>query len=309
MQKQGSHQEPVTPVVKLTILLNPAAGRQKGRRRLAQALEVLQRAGVEPTIRESHSGRHLIELARQAQEEEPDVIVSAGGDGTHHYVLNGLAGSQTPLGILSLGTGNDFAKGLGIPPEPEKAARVLLGGTPRPIDLARIGSTLYHCIAGVGFDSVVTRFANEQVRWVSGSPRYAWAILRCLKFYHPHHLEIRSDVKDFTGDVIFVTIGNNRSYGGGVTMAPRARLDDGLLDVCIVPAMSKLELLRWVPAAYRGEHLAHPGMGYFQTPRVTLNSPSRLELFADGEFIQELPATIEAVPNALRVMVPAEVSR
>jgi diacylglycerol kinase (ATP) len=295
--------------VKLTILLNPAAGRQKGRRRLAEALEMLRRAGVEPTIRESRSGQHLVELARQAEAEKPDVVVSAGGDGTHHYVLNGLAGTQIPLGILSLGTGNDFAKGLGIPREPEKAARALLGGRPKPIDLARIGSTLYHCIAGVGFDSVVTRFANEQVRWVSGSPRYAWAILRCLKFYRPHRLEIRSDVIDFTGDVIFVTIGNNRSYGGGLTMAPRARLDDGLLDVCIVPAMSKLELLRWVPATYRGEHLAHPGMGYFQTPRVTLTSPSRLELFADGEFIQELPATIEAVPNAVRVMVPTDGSR
>ena len=295
--------------MKLTILLNPAAGRQKGRRRLAEALEMLRRAGVEPTIRESRSGQHLVELARQAEAEKPDVVVSAGGDGTHHYVLNGLAGTQIPLGILSLGTGNDFAKGLGIPREPEKAARALLGGRPKPIDLARIGSTLYHCIAGVGFDSVVTRFANEQVRWVSGSPRYAWAILRCLKFYRPHRLEIRSDVIDFTGDVIFVTIGNNRSYGGGLTMAPRARLDDGLLDVCIVPAMSKLELLRWVPATYRGEHLAHPGMGYFQTPRVTLTSPSRLELFADGEFIQELPATIEAVPNAVRVMVPTDGSR
>ena len=270
---------------------------------------MLQRAGVEPTILESRSGQHLVELARQAQEEKPDVIVSAGGDGTHHYVINGLQGSQTPLGILSLGTGNDLAKGLDIPPEPQKAARVLLEGTPKPIDLARIGSTLYHCIAGVGFDSVVTRFANEQVRRVRGSPRYAWSILRCLKFYQPHRLEIRSDVNDFTGDVIFVTIGNNRSYGGGVTMAPRARLDDGLLDVCIVPAMSKLELLRWVPAAYRGEHLAHPRMGYFQTRKVTITSPSRLELFADGEFVQELPATIEAVPNALRVMVPADVSR
>jgi diacylglycerol kinase (ATP) len=297
------------PIVRVTILLNPAAGHQAGRRRLTEALEVLQRAGVEPTIRESRSGRHLVELAREAQAEKPDVVVSAGGDGTHHYVLNGLAGTQTPLGILPIGTGNDFAKGLRIPLEPQKAARVLLGGTPKPIDLARIGSTLYHCIAGVGFDSIVTRFANEQVRWVKGSPRYAWAILRCLKFYQPHRLEIRSDAKDFTGDVIFVTIGNNRSYGGGLIMAPRARLDDGLLDVCIVPAMSKLALLRWVPAAYRGKHLAHPAMGYFQTPRVTLNSPSRLELFADGEFIQELPATIEAVPSAVRVMVPADASR
>lgn len=298
-------EEPFIAVVRLTVLLNPAAGRRKGRRRLAQALEALRRAGVEPKIQESRSSGHLVELARQAQEEKPDVIVSAGGDGTHHYVLNGLWGSQTPLGILSLGTGNDLANGLGIPVEPRDAAAVLLEGTPRPIDLARVGSTLYHCIAGVGFDSIVTRFANEQVRWVGGSPRYAWAILRCLKFYRPYRLEMHSDTQDFADDVIFVTIGNNRSYGGGVTMAPNARLDDGLLDVCIVPAMSKLELLRWVPAAYRGEHLAHPRIDYFQTAKITLTSPSRLELFADGEFIQELPATIEAVPNALRVMVPA----
>ena len=87
-------------------------------------------------------------------------------------------------------------------------------------------------------------------------------------------------------------------------MAPRARLDDGLLDVCIVPEMGKFELLRWVPRAYRGEHLAHPRIVYFQARKITLESPSRLELFGDGEFIQELPATIEVVPRALRVIVP-----
>ncbi len=293
--------------MRLTILLNPAAGRRKGGRRLARALEVLRKAGVEPKIQESRSSGHLVELARRAQDEKPDVLVSAGGDGTHHYVLNGLWGSQIPLGILSLGTGNDWANGLGIPVDDAcEAANVLLNGARRAVDLARVGDSFYHCIAGVGFDSIVTRFANEQVQWVNGPARYAWAILRCLKFYRPYPLEIQSNTHNFSGDVIFVTIGNNRSYGGGVTMAPRARMDDGLLDVCIVPAMSKPELLRWVPAAYRGEHLAHPRISYFQARKLTLNSPCRLELFADGEFIQELPATIEAVPNALRVMVPAE---
>jgi diacylglycerol kinase (ATP) len=294
-------------VVRLTILLNPAAGRRKGGRRLAHALEVLRRAGVEPKIQESRDPQHLGELARQVRKEKPDVVVSAGGDGTHHYVVNGLLGSQIPFGILSLGTGNDWAKGLGIPvDDARKAATVLLEGKRRPVDLARVGDSFYHCIAGVGFDSIVTRFANEQVQWVNGPARYAWAILRCLKFYRPYPLEIQSDTQSFSGDVIFVTIGNNRSYGGGVTMAPRARLDDGLLDVCIVPAMSKLELLRWVPAAYRGKHLAHPRIRYFQARKLTLNSPCHLELFADGEFIQELPATIEAVPSALQVMVPAD---
>lgn len=292
--------------MRVTILHNPASGRRKGRRRFAQAVEVLRHAGVEPDIRESRSAQHLVELARQAKEASPDVVVSAGGDGTHHYVINGLLGSQIPLGILSLGTGNDWAKGLGIPvDDPRAAATVLLEGAPRLVDLARVGDSFYHCIAGVGFDSIVTRFANEEVQWVNGPARYAWAILRCLRSYRPYPLEIHSETQSFSGEVIFATIGNNRSYGGGVTMAPRARMDDGLLDVCIVPAMSKLELLRWVPAAYRGEHLAHPRMGYFQARKLTLNSPCRLEVFADGEFIQDLPAIIEAVPNAVRVMVPA----
>jgi len=292
--------------MRITILHNPASGRRRGRRRLAQAVEVLRRAGVEPRICESRSAQHLVELAQQAKEENPDLVVSAGGDGTHHYVLNGLLGRQIPLGILSLGTGNDWANGLGIPVDDlREAATVLLKGTGRSVDLARVGDSFYHCIAGVGFDSIVTRFANENAQWLNGPARYAWAILRCLKFYRPYALDIQSDTRSFRGEVIFVTVGNNRSYGGGVTMAPHARMDDGLLDVCIVPAMSKVELLRWVPAAYRGEHLAHPRIDYFQARKLTLDSPCRLELFADGEFIQELPATIEAVPDALRVMVPA----
>ena len=290
--------------MRLTILLNPAAGRRKGARKFTQAIELLRRAGVEPRIHESQSPEHLVDLARKAVEDRPDAVVSAGGDGTHHYVINGLVGSDVPLGILSLGSGNDFARGLGIPVEPDAAAGALLRGLPRSIDLARIGPTVYGCIAGVGFDSVVTRFANERVRWVHGAPAYAWAILRCLKFYRPHLLEVRSNGRNYSGEVIFVTVGNTVSYGGGVKMAPRARLDDGMLDVCIVPAMGKLELLRWVPSAYRGEHLAHPRIQYFQASRVTLSSPSRLELFGDGEFIQELPATIETVPRALRVIVP-----
>lgn len=290
--------------MKIIILVNPAAGRRRGRRKLRRALEVLHRTGVQPEIRESRDARHLVELARRASDERPDVVVSAGGDGTHHYVLNGLSGSEVPLGLLSLGSGNDLANGLGIPTEPVAAAETLLRGRARQIDLARVGSEVYGCIAGVGFDTVVTRFANEQVRWVHGSAAYAWAIVRCLKFYRAHRLELTSDGGNFSDDFIFATIGNNTTYGGGLKMAPRARLDDGLLDVCIVPAMGKFELLRWVPRAYRGEHLAHPRIVYLQARAIRLESPSRLELFGDGEFMQELPVTIEAVPRALRVIVP-----
>lgn len=290
--------------MRIIILVNPAADRGRARTKLAETLEVLRRDGVEPEVQVSRDSQHLVELAREAREKNPDLVVAAGGDGTVHDVLNALAGSGIPLGLLPIGRGNDFASGLGVPSDPRAAAQVLLRGATREIDLGRAGSAFYGCIAGVGFDSVVNRYANERARRLGGRLAYAWAILRCLWSYRPQPLELRSDAGNYSGEVMFAVIGNNVSYGGGVKMAPRARLDDGLLDVCIVPAMGKLEFLRWVPRAYRGTHLAHPRITYFQARRVELASPSRLELFADGEFVQLLPTTIEAVPHALRVRVP-----
>jgi len=294
--------------MRAVVLLNPAAGRGKARGRLAKALEVLRGGGVAPEIRESSSAGHLVELARQARDERPDMVISAGGDGTHHYVLNGLWGGDVPLGVLSLGSGNDFANGLGIPVDARGAGAALLGGRSVWIDLARVGSRVYGCIAGAGLDSIVNRYANDRVRHVHGSLAYAWSILRCIGPFRPQHLELRSDGESFSGEVMFAVVGNSISYGGGLKLTPRARVDDGVLDVCIVPRMAKTELLWWVPRAYHGGHLAHPRIRYFQARTVTLQSSSRLELFGDGEFIQELPATIEVAPRAVRVIVPGAAS-
>lgn len=301
--------------MRITILLNPSAGGSKARRTLDEAVEVLRRGGVEPQILESHNSQHLVELARGAREMKPDVVVAAGGDGTVHYVVNGLFPSDIPLGIIPAGRGNDFARGLGIPFGPHQAAEVLLKGNTREIDLAQVRSAedpsqkgdtpsvVYACIGGVGFDSVVNRYANARARRVHGRLAYLWGILRCLKSYRAQPLELISDRQNYSGEIMFAVVGNNTSYGDGVRMTPQARLDDGLLDVCIIPRMSKWELLRWIPSAYRGTHLAHPRIVYFQASRITLRSAASLELFGDGEFLQELPATIKVMGRALRVAV------
>lgn len=290
--------------MRIIILLNPTAKRGKARRLLKRALEVFRQQHVHFDVRESQSAQHLMELARGACEEKPDLIVSAGGDGTHHFVINGLFKSDIPLGLLPLGTGNDFAKGVGMPMNLDAAAAALLNGPVREIDLAQAGAAVYACIAGVGFDSTVTHYANEHARWLSGSAAYTWSLLRCLPEYGPKQLEIIADGESFTQDVVFAVVGNNVSYGGGIRLAPRAKLDDGLLDICVIPYMSRLELLWWVPRAYRGEHLNHPRIKYLQARKITLRATSRMELFGDGEFLQELPATIEVIPRALRVIVP-----
>ena len=271
--------------MKITILFNPSAGGGKATRALDEAVEVLRRGGVNPQILESRNSQHLVELARNAREDKPDVVVAAGGDGTVHDVLNGIFPCEIPLGIIPVGRGNDLARGLGIPFGPRQAAEVLLKGATREIDLAQV------------------RGANDHARRVHGRLAYLWGILRCLKFYRAQPLELVSEKQNFSGEVMFAVVGNNTSYGDGVKMTPRARLDDGLLDVCIIPQMSKWELLRWIPSAYRGGHLAHPRIVYFQASRITLTSAARLELFGDGEFLQELPATIEVMSRALRVVV------
>jgi diacylglycerol kinase (ATP) len=308
--------------VRLTIIFNPGAGRGRARRALAEALEVLRRPGVALEVQESRNSEELVEFARRAREEKPDIVVAAGGDGTVHFILQGLVGSEIPLGFLPVGSGNDFARGVGVPREPRKAAEVILLGKVREIDLARVTaagnaipargarfddrnqSAVYACIAGAGFDSVVTRFANEHVRRIAGPVGYAWSILRCLYSFRPQPLELRSDRRDFSGEVVLAAVGNNVSYGGGIRMTPRAQMDDGLLDVCIVPAMGRLELLRWLPGVYRGRHLAHPRILYFQARDVELSSTARMELFGDGEFIRELPARISVIPRGLRVLAP-----
>jgi diacylglycerol kinase (ATP) len=288
--------------VRIIILFNPAAGRGRARRKFQVALEVLRRGGVGPEVQESRSAEHLRELARRALAEQPDVVVSAGGDGTHHYVLNALAASDVPMGILPLGTGNDLAQGIGIPIDPRRAAAALLKGKTKQIDLGRAGSSFYGGMAGVGLDAMVARYVNERAQRVRGRLAYGWGVLRCLQAYQPQSVEVCADGWNFRGEIMSVLIGNHPFYGGGFRIAPRARADDGLLDVCLIPAMSKLQLLPWIPRVYRGTHLVHPRIRYFQTPRIELHSPGPLELFADGEFMQELPVAIEAAPRALRMI-------
>jgi diacylglycerol kinase (ATP) len=292
--------------VRIIILLNPTARRGKARQFLERALDVFGQRQAHFDVRESQSATHLTELARAAAEEKPGLIVSAGGDGTHHYVINGLYPSQIPLGLLSMGKGNDLAMGLGMPNDLRAAAAALLDGHIRQIDLARVETAVYACIAGAGFDSIVNRYTNEHARWLGGPLAYPWSLLCCMREYRPRQFEIVVDGDTYSEEILFLVVGNNASYGGGIRLAPRARLDDGLLDVCIVPYIGRLELLRWFPRAYRGEHLRHPRIKYLQARKITLRSAVRMELFGDGEFLQELPVTIEVLPRALQVISPGK---
>ncbi len=290
----------------VTVIVNPTAGRGKARRIFPSVARSLEKLGVEFQAVFTEGPGHAVELTREAIRAGSRVVAACGGDGTVQEVINGLNGSPAVIGFIPCGTGDDLAVNLGIPNEPHQACSTLAEGTVRHIDLARVGTTVYACVAGAGFDSMVNRAANSGVRFLRGTSVYIWSVLKTLAAFKPLEMTVETDGAVWTGRAMFVVAANAASYGGGMKIAPHARMDDGLLDVVIIEELSKVELLRVFPKVFSGSHITHPRVKSLRARKVSLASPRRLELFGDGEYITDLPVTIEVLPAALPVLVPRQ---
>jgi diacylglycerol kinase (ATP) len=246
-------------------------------------------AGAGAELWVSESGEDLRRKARRAVEEGAERLVVVGGDGTVHHVVQGLAGSDTALGLISLGSGNDVARALDIPRDPEAAVERALTGPIRAMDLGRVhvpgGSDLYTAVyCGVGFDSEVTRFANEEVKRVKGPLVYPYAVIRTLSRFTPPTVRLEHDEGVFEGKVVIISCCTCPTFGGGMRIAPAAVIDDGLFELVIVKEVSKPVLLAVFPRVYRGTHVTHPAVEILRTRRARVALLDReLTLFGDGE--------------------------
>jgi YegS/Rv2252/BmrU family lipid kinase len=293
------------PSVSTLVIVNPAAG--KGR-----AVNVWQRVRAELSSLETwecvysqHAG-HARKLAASATARGYEKVVALGGDGTVYEVANGLAGTETALGIIPVGTGNDTAGNLGIPFNALDAARLAAQGSARAIDLGEIRtaqSTSYFVnVAGFGFDAEVA-WRVVGMPWrklVGGTVPYVAGVLQTLWRYRSPGMRISVDQQAIERRVFLVAVANNPSYGGGMRIAPNARHDDGLFDVCVVSDLSRLEVLRLVPKLYSGSHAGHPAVELFRCCEVSAQADRRVRCQADGELVGDLPASFRIVPGALR---------
>jgi YegS/Rv2252/BmrU family lipid kinase len=291
---------------RLRLLVNPAAGRGRSVRRFESLARRLDEEKVHYDHHFSKGPGHLTELAEKLSAEAQDhsLIVICGGDGSVNEVLNGLPTPSPPLGLLPCGTGDDLARNLGIPRSIEGACRTLLTGSVRVIDLVSTGSRLYAGIGGGEVDSEVTRRANESRLPFPGSTVYVWAALRTLTSFRPFSFTVTADEWQYRGPVMFVAVANTPSYGGGLRLSPDSLMDDGLIEVCIVEEMGRLELLKCLPRLLRGTHLTHPRVRLLKARRLRLESERPVAFYADGEYHQALPVELSVVPGALRVIVP-----
>lgn len=225
-------------------------------------------------------------------------LVVLGGDGMVHIAIQAVAETKTVLGILPLGTGNDFAGGLGLPTDLSAAVQAALGA-PKAIDLMRVGPRWAASVATVGFSAAVNARANS-MRWPRGASRYTVATVLELPRLATQVYELTIDGEAHDVPATLITIANTSDFGGGMRISPTADPTDGMLDVTVVGDAGRFELLRWFRKVFDGTHLDHSKVSTLRGAHITITSP-HTQVWADGELISDTPVSIEAVPGALQL--------
>jgi diacylglycerol kinase (ATP) len=288
----------------VAVLVSPAAGRGRARAVGGSVVDALRDAGLTPHVLPASTGPEAEQQAAAAVADGTGAVVAVGGDGSAHAAVQAVAGTGTPLAVVPAGTGNDLALALGIPRDPVAAARAaaedLLAGRGRDVDAGRTANRWWATVLCCGFDSAVTDRANR-LRWPRGRRRYDVAVLAELARLRPRELTLVLDGEERTLPVTLVAVGNTCWYGGGMKVCPGADPADGLFDVTVVGAISRLELIRTKPLLTAGTHVDNPAVTVHRAARVELSSPG-VTTYADGEPVAPLPAVAECVPGALRVV-------
>jgi len=293
----------VTPGKPHLLLVNPSAGGGRVQELLPVARAALDRSGVQHRVVETTGLEHGCVEARMAA-AAGEVVVVMSGDGLVGQVGGTLANTGASLGVIPGGRGNDFARVLAIPSEIDEAVAVLAAGHVREIDVGEVNGKRFLCIASCGFDSDANRIANEAKR-IRGQAVYLYAALRALWEWRPARFTLTFDDGDtdaFTG--YSVAAANSRAYGGGMFIAPDAILDDGLLDVVWTGDIGRLRFLSNLPKVFKGTHVSKPEVGTRRTASVRIEADRPFAVYADGDHLADLPATVRLLRKALRVVAP-----
>jgi len=283
-------------------IVNPVSGRGRARNIAGKLKNLLKQNNVAYQMVQTRAPWHAAELAEQAVGKFP-VVVVVGGDGTFNEVLNGVFGKKISIGLIPVGSGNDFVRSTDIPFDPEQALKKLLNGQPRRIDVGKANDRYFHNGLGIGFDAW-TVHTSLNVRFLRGNAMYLYAVLRTLRFYKPNPVNIKMNGRVLQKDYFMISIGNGGSMGGGFKLTPDAKIDDNVLDVCLIQNMPTVSILKNLIKVYSGKHKDDPRVSILQTERLEITSEKGFALHADGELIDlhvhEL--RVETMPSALEII-------
>jgi YegS/Rv2252/BmrU family lipid kinase len=284
------------------LIVNPHAGAGRALRLLPGVEAELRGQGRAFRVERTTSMEHAGELAREAC-GRGEIVAAMGGDGITGAVAGELRDGNGLLAVLPGGRGNDFARKLDISHDPVEAAKLLQTGQERRIDLAEAGGKTYLGILSAGFDSDVSRIALE-TRLKLGTFVYTYGVLRAILRWREAAWTVAIDGEPASFDGYSVAVANSGVFGGGMYLAPAAKLDDGLLDIVTISAQSRLRYLRGLPRVFNGSHLKDPAVRVVQAREITFSADRPFTAYADGDPIAELPVTVRVLPGTLRVVAP-----
>lgn len=287
------------------LIYNPTSGREEMKRRLPEILQRLERGGLETSTHATTGEGDATLAAAEAVERGFDVIIAAGGDGTLYEVINGMAERENrpPLGLLPLGTTNDFARAMAIPKNLEAACDIIIHGASRVIDLGKANQRYFINIAGGGSLTELTYEVPSRLKTMLGQLAYYMKGLEKLPRLRPIEIVLKSEDRELHEEVMVFLISNTNSVAGFEKLCPDAAIDDGLMDVILVKKCNLVEMIRVVTLALRGEHLNDPHIIHFQSKNIQITSPDYTQLNLDGEFGGTLPGNFSVLPSHLQILV------
>jgi diacylglycerol kinase (ATP) len=284
----------------LILAINPASGRGRAQRQAKLAGEYFRSRDID--VREIE-GTSLQDFRKKLliclDSEEVSGVIALGGDGFIHEIIQHLVSRDIPLGVIPCGTGNDFARSIGVFDLPfSRQLELIEKHDATHIDLGRVQDQWFAAILSSGFDALVNDRANS-MRWPRGRMRYNIAMIEKLIALRPHSYRIRVDESYLEVQATLVTVANGSSYGGGMKVCPDASINDGLFDVMVLGRVSRIELLKVFPKVYRGGHVGHPAVTFYRCNEIEIDGSG--SSFADGEPIAQLPLIAKCVSAALKV--------
>lgn len=287
----------------MKVIVNPVAGHGRSPRYLRQLKSCLKSRGLSWDFLETKRPGHARELAENLVSRGYSRLVVMGGDGTISEVMNGILGSDLELGVISVGTGNDVARSLRLPVNaPEKALDIILSDRVLLMDVGCEGERYFLSLLGIGFPAIVAQEANRMKR-LKGSPAFFIAVYKALHRMKASPVRIELDDKTIDVKCTSIMVQNTPYTGGGLLIAPDAKMDDGFLDVVIVDDIGKLDLMVNFPKVYKGGHFSHPSFSVYRTRSVRVESTEELPKMIDGEPAGTLPAHATVRRRALKVIV------
>lgn len=297
------------------VIVNPAAGANSTRREWPNINNLLKKNGLSFDFQFTEGKGHGIELAKEAASNGYRYLIAVGGDGTVHEVVNGILQTSnagcTDLGIISTGTGKDLSRSIGISRDYTRAVNFLTGPKRLVVD---VGVVQYRSngqaqqryfvnSAGIGFDAATVEATERMPKYFGGTIPYLIGLFRAFLGYHNKSVTFTIGDKTEKACVVSIVVANGRFFGGGMQVAPEAKLDDGLLDFVIVGNFGKFELLKTFPRVYKGTHLTHRKVRLEKGTAISIQSEQKFLLHADGELLGEGPVSFSLMPKALNLVV------